>query len=62
MLEQNNQQSHVTRNYQLSNVYINFIEQMLCCILKWRSFIFTVIAKDRGRSGLCRISGCMNDT
>ena len=46
MLEQNNQQSHVTKNYQLSNVYINFIEQIVCCILKWRSFIFTVIAKD----------------
>ena len=41
-----NQQSHVTTNYQISNAYINVIEQIVCCILKWRVFIFTVIAKD----------------
>ena len=38
--------SHVTTNYQLSNVCINVIEQAVWRILKWRLFIFTVAAKD----------------
>ena len=42
----NNQQSDGTTNYQLSNTYINVIEQIVCCILKWRLFIFTVVVKN----------------
>ena len=47
MLE-HNQQSHVTTNYQLINVYTNVIERIVCCILKWHLFILTVKVRDKG--------------